>query len=324
MEILNLTMSQMLMMFILILVGYMLTKTKIIPDNADKTVAKIATYVFVPAMNFRSLLTNCTVENFAKDYKLILYGLAFILIAILISYALGGLFVRKASGNPEKEYSKNVYKYALAIANFGFLGNFLVLEMFGDEMLYKYIMFTFFPVFFVYAWGLTILIPKKENAGKGKLGFLKNMINPGVISIVAGCICGLLGLNKYLPDFLDRALVSAGNNCMGPAGMILTGIVIGKYDIKTLWSDKKVYVATLLRLIILPALFALLTKAINGGEEMMIFVLMLFGTPFGLNTIVFPAAYGGETKTGAAMALISSILAIITMPLLYYIFLTLL
>ncbi|MBR2916297.1 MAG: AEC family transporter [Clostridia bacterium] len=324
MEILNLTISQMLMMFTLVIIGYILTKTKIIPDNADKTIAKIATFVFAPALNFRSLLSNCTVENFSRDYKLILYGLGFILVAILLSYLLCGLFVRKASGNPERAYKKNIYKYAIAIANFGFLGNFLVLEMFGDEMLYKYIMFTFFPTFFVYAWGLTILIPKKENASNGKFAFLKNLINPGVISVVAGCICGLLGLNKYMPGFLDKALVNLGNNCMGPAGMLLTGVVIGKYDIKTLWADKKVYIATVLRLLIIPALFALLTKAIGGGEELMIFTVMLFGTPFGLNTIVFPAAYGGETKTGAAMALISSILAIITMPLLYYIFLTLL
>lgn len=49
-----------------------------------------------------------------------------------------------------------------------------------------------------------------------------------------------------------------------------------------------------------------------------------YATPMGLNTIVFPAAYGGDTKTGAAMTMISSALSVITIPLMYYIFAVLL
>jgi len=45
--------------------------------------------------------------------------------------------------------------------------------------------------------------------------------------------------------------------------------------------------------------------------------MFAFGTPLGLNTVVFPAAHGGDTSTGASMAMISHTLSVLTIPLLY-------
>ena len=46
-------------------------------------------------------------------------------------------------------------------------------------------------------------------------------------------------------------------------------------------------------------------------------MLMLFysAMPLGLNTIVFPAAYGGDETPGAGMAVISNLVGIISVPL---------
>ena len=52
--------------------------------------------------------------------------------------------------------------------------------------------------------------------------------------------------------------------------------------------------------------------------------LIAFATPLGMNTIVFPASYGGDTKTGASMAMISHVLSVATIPLMYYLFIILL
>ena len=102
--------------------------------------------------------------------------------------------------------------------------------------------------------------------------------------------------------------------------MILAGFVIGGYNFKGLIFNKKVYIATILRLIILPAIIMLALKGIGANDEMMILALIAFATPLGLNTIVYPAAYGGETETGASMTMISHTLSVITIPLMYLLF----
>ena len=56
---------------------------------------------------------------------------------------------------------------------------------------------------------------------------------------------------------------------------------------------------------------------LGADEQVMCMTLLATGSALGLNTVVIPAAYGGDTRTGAAMAMISHVLCIVTIPLLY-------
>ncbi len=94
------------MMFTLIFVGIFLRKKSVLPENADKTMAKLETFIFVPALLLFNQMTRCTVQTFRDNAILILYGLVVILCAILVAYLLSGLFVRNASASPEKNVSK--------------------------------------------------------------------------------------------------------------------------------------------------------------------------------------------------------------------------
>ena len=321
MDIFLLVLSQMLMMALLIAVGFLLSKKKLISENSGSVISKLETFIFVPALSLYNQLNNCTVDNFKQNSRLILYGLLFVLMAIAIAYPLSRLFVRRTNGDGVLEYQRNIYKYALTFGNFGFMGNFIILGLFGDAMLYKYTMFTFFVSFLCYSWGLYVLIPKGESSLLKNLK--KGLLTPPIIALLIGIVCGLLNVRPYVPDFAMSALENA-SKCMGPAAMVLAGIVIGGYDVKELMLNKKVYLVSLLRLIVIPSVMMLLLKAIGMDKETMMLVLIAFATPLGMNTIVYPAAYGGDTKTGASMTMISHVLSIITIPVMYYIFIELL
>ena len=92
------------------------------------------------------------------------------------------------------------------------------------------------------------------------------------------------------------------------------------YNFKEILTDKKVYFATIYRLFIAPALVILLLWLAKAPVYMMGLALFAYATPLGMNTVVFPAAFGGETKTGASMALISHTLCVITIPVMYALF----
>ena len=322
MEIFNLTLSQMLMMFTLMLIGFVLRKTSALPDNAHITISKLETFVFVPALTFFNQVTQCTVKTFIESAPLILYGFCIIVIAVALSYPLSYLYVRKWRDSPELEYKRNVYKYAMTFGNYGFMGNFIILGVFGNEMFYKYGLFTFAVAMFCNSWGLYILIPKDRGASLSQ-NLKKGILTPPMIALFLGIALGLLGVGEYMPDFLVSACSSAGN-CMGPLAMLLAGFVVGGYDWRELFADKKVYIATAVRLIAIPAVMMLLLKLMGTGEAIRTLALIAFATPLGLNTIVYPAAYGGDPKTGASMAMISHTLSVVTIPLMYLIFIVLL
>lgn len=322
MEIFLRTLEQMGTVFLLMAVGFILRKTNILGENADKVIAKLETYIFCPALALYTQMTKCTVPTFVANSRLILYGTALILGAIILSYPLSKLFVPNYKESSKLDYQRSIYKYALTFGNFGFLGNFLALSVWGSDFFYLYSLFTLTVNILCYGWGIYILVPKEQNAGVW--ASVKNAVTaPGILALVIGIVLGLTGLADYVPSFVTGTLKTAGD-CMGPVAMVLAGIVIGGYDFKELLNNKKVYIATALRLFVIPGVILLILKALRADETLLSIALIAFATPLGMNTIVFPASYGGDTKTGASMAMISHVLSVATIPLMYLLFVVLL
>ncbi|MBE6688281.1 MAG: hypothetical protein E7588_03265 [Ruminococcaceae bacterium] len=318
MEIFGLTLNQMLLMFTFIVLGIVLRKSNILPSNAYVTMSRLETYIFVPALSLHNQMTNCTVETFKENSKLILYGAVVVAVAVAAAYPLSALFVRRHRESAELAYQRNIYKYALTFGNYGFMGNFIVLGVWGSEMFFKYSMFTLIVGIICSSWGLYILIPKEQNAGVIK-NIMKGFLAPPMLALVVGVAFGLLNLKRFVPEFLLTAFSNAGS-CMGPVAMVLAGVVIGGYEFKSLFVNKKVYIVTAARLIVIPAVIVSILKLLGTNDEIVSLALVAFATPLGMNTIVYPAAYGGDTKTGAAMTMISHTLAVITIPLMYLLF----
>lgn len=319
MEVFFLVLQQMVVMFLFMTVGFVLRKKKILPEGTDKALSKLELFVFLPAMNFYNQLNNCTPESFKGNYKLIITGGVLVVVAILLAYPLSQLFVKKHRGEESSvSYQRNIYRYAIAFANFGFIGNFLVLEIWGEVGLFKYSLFTFGLSIACYAWGLAILVPREKAGGTGTSALLKRICTPPLIALVLGAVLGLFGIGKYMPDFIGN-LFSGASSCMGPCAMLLAGFVIGGYSFKSIVSDKRIYLVSLIRLIVIPGVMLSLLK-LFGLDFAVPYALVAFAAPLGLNTVVFPAAYGEDTKTGASMALISTVISLATIPLCYYIF----
>lgn len=321
MQFFYLTLEQMLSIFIMIMVGFTIRKKCNFPDHADSIIANLETCVFVPALFLHTQMTQCTVASFRENYTLMLYGLGVVAVAIAVAYPLARLFVPKREHTAAEDYQRGIYRYALTFGNYGYLGMFIVQEIWGAEMLSKYMLFTALIGIVCNSWGLYILVPKEKNASllqNLKTGLLK----PPLIALVIGTLLGILNAPEFLPEFVLTAAESAGK-CQGPIAMVLAGFIIGGYDFKKLITNKKVYVVSLLRLIAIPAAMMLVMRLLGISKEIMTLTLMAFAAPLGMNTIVYPAAYGGDTQTGASMTSISHILAIATLPLMYLLFIVL-
>lgn len=304
-QVFSATLGAMLTMLICMMVGFALRTKKTVPENTDSVFSRFLSFVVAPAMNFNSFLQNFSLKSLSENYTIVLFSLLIAFLAVLIATFLAKVFVKEG-------YAQGVYKYAIAFANFGYMGNAMVLSIFGEEMLYYYLLFTTPMIIIVYTWGMTQLVP-------GKTGFkasLARISNPATIATLLGVVAGLLNLKVYIPDFITGALSSL-SSCMGPISMVLTGYVIGKYNMKKALTNVKIYIVSALRLIVFPALYCGLLMLLGANETVLIIALIAYAMPLGLNTVVFPAAYGADTSVGASMALISNALCIVTFPLMY-------
>lgn len=308
MQVLSSTVNQMLVLFSFMALGYFLNFKGILPLNTSLAISRLETNVLVPCLVFNTFYKYCTVENLSQKYSYIIYGTAIMIVSLVIGIFLAKLFAKD-------DYLQKIYTYSFAVANFSFMGNAVVLGIFGEDVLFDYMIFTLPLCLYVYSFGTASLIPKSNANSKFSL---KVFLNPICLSMLFGGLAGLIGLP--IPKFLITAISSAGA-CMSPLAMMLTGFVVANFSIKKLASVTKIYVASILRLILLPLLFVLVLKLLKTDSNIIMLTLCATAMPLGLNTVVFPAAYGGDTTPGASMALISHLLSIITIPIMFAIFL---
>ena len=308
MQVFSATLNQMFVLFTFMASGYFLNFKGILPLNTSIALSRLETNVLVPCLVFNTFYKYCTVENVSQKWSYIVYGTIITLASIVIGVFLSKLFAKD-------NYLQKIYTYSFAVANFSFMGNAVVLGIFGEDTLFDYMIFTLPLCLYVYSFGTASLIPKKENESN-KFSF-KVFLNPICMSMLFGAIAGLIGVP--LPKFLVTAISSAGA-CMSPLAMILTGFVVANFSIKTLAKVKRIYLASILRLIVLPIIFVLVLKLFKTDSTVIMLTLCATAMPLGLNTVVFPAAYGGDTTPGASMALISHLMSIITIPIMFTLF----
>lgn len=320
-DILLITLNPTLVLFVCIAVGFILRKTNILGDESAKVLAKLETWVFLPALNFATMSEYFTKETLSTHATNVILTIILTIIAIFLAIILSRFFYK------ENCYEKNVYQYALTFANFGYMGAPLVLAVFGDVG-YSYYALVNLPLWMgIYTWGMTRLIPTNEEKGSA----LNRMFNAPMIAMLLGMIFGITGLGNTFRATPILSVVTSTveslKTCMGPVAMLLAGITIAKFGFVKMLKNKKVYLASFFRLILIPAIilvlafglkeFANLIFGLSIDNSILFLLFFAFATPLGLNTIVFPEAYGKSAEEGASMALVSHTLSVITLSVLY-------
>ncbi len=301
--------NQMIYLFSLIILGYILMKLKLVPGNSDGVLSKLENYIFIPALVLGIFVNNFTVENLSTSYWLLLGSLAIEAIVIPASMVCVRLCTKD-------KYIRKIYLYGLCFSNFGFMGNAIISNMFEGVFL-EYVIFTLVLWVFIYLWGVPVLLMGDE--GKQSIGErCKSFLNPLFVCVFLGAGIGVSGIK--LPDFMKTLIVSAGD-CMSPVAMLITGMIIAKMELGKILKIKSIYVVSFLRLIIFPAVFIGICLLCGKpfSDTFFICALASLAMPLGLNTIVIPSAYGKDTTVAAGMAVVSHILSLITLPIIFYI-----
>ena len=307
MQVLQATTGQMLILFSYILLGYLLAKLKAIPDNSATVLSKLENNLFVPALVLGTFVKEFRVEKLSAAWQLFA-------VSFLICFVMMVLAVLVSKCCTKDAYIQKIYTYGLAFSNFGFMGNAVVNAVF-PEMFLDYVIFTMPLWTMIYLWGVPCLLIPAEEGKQTLKSRLKSFANPMIAAMLVGMVIGLC--NIQLPNFLKEVVTTTGN-CMSPLAMILTGITIAKIDMKKVLSIKSIYVVSLVRLIVFPALFMGLLLLVSMPDNIAACAVCSLAMPLGLSTLVIPGGYGKDTSVAAGMTLVSHLLSALTIPIVFY------
>lgn len=300
------TLNQIAFLFGFIIIGYILVKCKVLPENSSSVLSKLENTVFIPALVLGTFIENFTIERISAAWRLLIISFAIALLVIPFAILVSKMVTKD-------KYIQKIYTYGLSFSNFGFMGNAVVSSLFPD-IFFEYLIFTLPLWVLIYIWGVPRLLIANSGKNQTVKESLKAFVNPMFIAMIIGMIIGLMCIP--LPQWIV-SIIDISGDCMSPIAMILTGVVVSSISLKKAFTNIRIYIVSVIRLIIIPLLFIGITSFFKMPETIYMCALCSLAMPLGLNTIVIPSAYGKDTSVAAGMAVISHLLAVITIPIIF-------
>lgn len=296
-------------MLLFLVPGYLLTKFKKIDASHLKSISTILVYAFSPCMIIDSFLQ---VEKSAEMVKkMSLFAIISIIVQILFILILFLIF--------HKKYDDARYRMLTigsVCGNVGFFGLPLIkaiLPEFPIAMTYSSI-FVFTMNLIVFTIGSFCITRDKKY-----ISFKSVFLNPTTISIIIAVIlyacnfkfnCGNIFLEKMGEG------VSLLGKMTTPTCMIILGSRLACIKIKDLINKPFVYINIILKLIIFPLFSYLFVYFLPFDEVFKISILVLCATPCASVVLNLAEMYNENQDIAANTVLLTTIMSIITIPLL--------
>ena len=308
MEISILLMEQIAELFLMILMGYIIVKTGLLKGEDNKVISKIVLYLVIPCVIINAFQVDYTSE---KVKELLLVFAASVLLQVILLAAVWG--AGKVLKLNEVETTSIYY------SNSGNLIVPLVTFILGKEWVLYGCVFMSVQLVFLWTHG------KNTISREGKWDWKKIVFNVNMISVFAGVV--LFFTKIRLPEIVDQALSSVGS-MIGPASMIVTGMLIAEMNLRNIFENVKVYFISFLRLVVIPVISLAILK-ISGlvnihpdGKKLLLIVFLAVITPSASTITQMCQVYGNDSKYASAINVMTTLLSIITMPLMVLLYQT--
>ena len=293
--------EQIFVLFIFGAVGFFLSKTKLVNRDHSKIISNLLVYFVLPCNIFKTYLKNFNVTYIKQRYEIVLTGAVLIIVVAVTMHFFAKLFSKD-------KYERSVFEYTLTIPNYGYMGYALAESLLGGEGLMNLMVLALPISMYTYTYGFCILTKRSLEP--------KKLLNPILVSMILGVVAGLSGL--VLPDVAMQVL-DKSSACLSALGMLLVGIVVSEFKPRDIIGDVRIFVISLMRLVAIPCVIGGILLLMCKPETVETVVLFL-AIPCGVNTIVFPKLVDENCKLGAGFALVSNILACVTVPVVYTLF----
>ena len=306
MNISILLMQQIVQLFLMIFMGYLIVKTGLVRDDDSKILSKIILYLIVPCVIINTFQVDYTTDT-VKGLLIAFAASVLTQVVLLIVISAAGKLLHLNEVEIASVYYSNSGNLIVPIVTF----------ILGQEwVLYGCV---FMSVQLVFLWTHCKKIISREASYDWK----KILLNINMISIFIGVV--LFFTKIFLPEIIGNTLASVGT-MIGPASMIVTGMLFAGMNLKQIFANKRVYFITFLRLIAVPLIALVLIKLSNlasfsaDGNKIILIVFLAIITPSASTVTQMCQVYGNDSKYASAINVMTTLLSIITMPVMVMLF----
>ncbi|TCK92884.1 hypothetical protein EDC19_2040 [Natranaerovirga hydrolytica] len=297
--------NQLVVLFLIIFLGYMLNKWNILDKYTSKRLSTFVVNITTPALIISGMTDPQTLQEDINLLQIII--IAFVCYVFL--YILT-LFVPKLLKVPKSDYG--IYKFMVMFSNVGFMGFPVISAIYGRSAILYASLFNLPFNLLVYTLGIYFV----SSDGDKKMDFnWRLFINAGVIAVIVGMILYLTKVQ--LPMFARDTIIMVGD-LTTPLAMLIIGISLAGIPIRKVFANYRLYAFSLLKLVVFPLIIWLALRNIVVDDLMVGVAVVIVGMPVAANAVMLSNEFDGNEKVASEGVLLTTVLSIITIPLLVF------
>ena len=307
MQLSLLLMKEIAQLFAMLIMGYILVKAGLIKNNESKSISVISVYLVMPCVIINAFQVEATPE--------VQQGLIWAFIAAGAAHVI--FLVANMIFRPIFKLDV-IERASLIYPNAAMLVIPLVKNLLGQQ----YVIYS--SAFVIIQTILLWTQCKNMLCGEEKIEWKKVLLNINIISIIIGLLLFILKIE--LPEPVT-SVMSSMSDMVGPLGMLLAGMVIAEAPLSAVFGKKRNYLTVVLRLFVYPVLALLVLKIIlpfvtlEDSKNILLTVYLACITPACATITTMAQLYDRDAPHASAIYVLTTTLAIITMPIMTSLFL---
>ena len=295
MELVALTVRQMVVMLLYLLAGFCLFRCGVITPSGSRDLASMLVKLIIPAVIVNSFCIPFSAES------LLALGQSALLSAALLALAI--LDARVLYPRAPLEH------FSAAFSNAGFMGIPLVSAVLGGEAVLCAAPFVALLNLLQWTYGVDVICARRTRVTLRQLFW-----NPRMVGILIGLVLFVSGLGGALPGAAASALQGiCGLN--GPLAMMVLGVYLAQENPGALFADRRLYAVSAARLVLIPALSLLVLWALPVPRTLALALLICAAAPVGANVAVYAQLHGKDHAYASKIVVLSTLFSLVSLPL---------
>lgn len=291
-------------LFVIVVVGYVAGLMGYMGGTFDKRLSKLVIDITCP-----SLILSSAMGGELPDRRLILplLGVSVVTYAVLtvVALALSRMLSRKPA-------DRGVLAFAMTFGNVGFMGYPVVASIFGQQAVFYAAVLNVVNTFAVFTVG-TMMVTGGQGTTREKFS-RKVLYGTPMLAAYAAMLIVALGI-RDVPGYISQPLTMIGNITV-PAALLIIGSSMSHLPLRSLLGTPAVHVTTLLRLVLLPAGVYYLCILLGFDAYAVSINTVVIAMPVATYGTILCLRYGRDTTLMAELTFITTLLSMITIPLL--------
>ncbi|WP_329887440.1 AEC family transporter [Pseudoramibacter sp. HA2172] len=294
--------KQIFVLFLMMSMGCTIVKCRFLKSDDSKILSTICLYLVVPCMQIKAFQVHYT-DTIRNGFLLSLTAAVFIHILL---FAITYVFKRPLHLTDEETGS-------ILYSNAGNLIVPLVTAIFGASWVIYALAFMFVQSILLWSHGKTMMQRQK------KFNLLQIL---GNINIVATLIGAALFFCQIELTGIVADTISGVAAMIGPISMIAIGMILANVQWGKLFTNRRIYWIVALKMIVLPAIILLILKyaplhtLLPQGRMILLVSLLAVIAPSGATIPQMAQLYGRDADYASSINVITTLICIVTMPLL--------